>query len=224
MINVKIDSNSFFKDFENLVQYSIGFTEGIEGGQKEMMKNIGFTTVEMLKDYVDSNARVTPELLHHVYEWYHTGSPEARLFDVQPIPTREKISFVYEFRQSQSIKNGSSVPFYDKAQLMEEGRQVVIKPRNAQALAFTVDGEEVFTNQPVTVKKVGGNTAGQFERTLESFFNQYFAQSFMSVSGIRSYLENPKAFVSDLKSLRSAGKSSGYKSGYRWISKAGGII
>ena len=224
MISVKFDDVQFLKDFENLAQYSIGFTEGVQGGQKEMMKNIGIVTVETLKEYVDSNARVTPELLHHVYEWYHTGSPEARLFDIQPLPTNDKVFFAYDFRQSQSVKNGSITPFYNKAEMMEQGRRVTIKPKKSSVLAFNVDGEDVFTSQPVTVDSVGGNTAGQFERTLESFFNQYFAQSFMSVSGIRSYLENPRDFVNNLKSLKMAGRSSGYKSGYRWISKAGGII
>jgi hypothetical protein len=224
MITVKFNSFDFSKDMESLIQYSIGFTDGVQGGQTQMMKNLGNVTVELLKEFVDSNARTSPALLHHVYEWYHTGSPEARLFDVYDIPTKNKLSFVYGFRQSESIKKGSNVPFYDKARIMEEGKSVVIKPRSSSVLAFDVDGEAVFTRQPITVEKPGGNTQGQFERTLESFFNNYFAQSFMLASGLKTYLENPIAFKNGLKSAKIGGKAAGYKAGYKWISGAGGLV
>ena len=224
MIDVKFNSIDFSKDMENLVQYSIGFTEGADAGQTQMMKSVGIMTVELLKEFVDSSARTSPALLHHVYEWYHAGSPEARLFDVYSVPTKNKISFVYGFRQSESIKKGSNVPFYDKALIMEEGRSVVIKPRYSEVLAFEVDGKTVFTKQPITVDNPGGNTRGQFERALESFFKNYFAQSFMVASGMRTYLENPIAFKNGLRSAKINGKTAGYKAGYKWIAGAGELV
>ena len=34
-------------------------------------------------NYVDSQARVNPKSLHHVYEWKKVGVPSARLFDLK---------------------------------------------------------------------------------------------------------------------------------------------
>lgn len=222
MIRAKFDSRAFKKEMDNIVDYAIGFTDGVKTGKNAFLSNLGDSTLEMLKEYIDSNARVNPEALHHVYEWHQTGSPSARLFDLKFTVSGLGLSFISNFKQSTTIKSGSFVPFYDKAKVMEAGMSVKIKPRNKEFLRFEVDGEEVFTDKQVTVDNPGGSlVAGQFERVFDSFFNNYFTQSYLKSSGILEYLKNPTVFKKDLPSGARAGKSKGISTGYRWIANAG---
>lgn len=219
---VKFNNTAFKQDMQNIVNYSIGFLEGMQGGKKAFLGMLGMETVELMKEYIDSNARVNPSMLHHIYEWGRTGSPDSRLYDIQYSTSNLGLSFKSTFKQSTSIKNGSRVPFYDKARIMEEGIPVTIIPKRAQALAFEVGGEEVFTRQPVEVINPGGdNVQGGFEKTFDSFFTKYFTQAFLRSSGIAQYLENPVAYKKNLSAGKRGGKVKGYQTGYRWIANAG---
>jgi hypothetical protein len=217
----KFDTRKFTKDMKNMMDYSIGFLDGVQLGKQELFKGLGIQTVEMLKIYVDSNARINPSILHHVYEWNKTGSPSGRLFDISYTVSHLGLSFNSSFRQSTTIQNGSREPFYDKARVMEEGLPVTIVPKQAQALRFTENDEEVFTKTPVTVFNPGGQTREQFERVFDNFFNKYFTQAFLRTSGIGAYLENPVAYKKNLSKGKRMGKSVGTSTGYKWIANAG---
>lgn len=219
---VKFNTAAFRKDMNNIIDYSVGFLDGVQKGKTAFFRTLGLETVELMKEYIDSNARVNPEMLHHVYEWNQTGNPDGRLYDLDYTVSNLGLSFKSTFKQSTSIKDGSRVPFYDKARIMENGIPVVIKPKVAQALAFEVDGAEVFTKQPVEVLNPGGTAVqGGFEKIFDSFFNRYFTQAFLRTSGIAKYLENPKAYKKNLSAGKKLGKSKGIETGYRWIANAG---
>lgn len=220
MISVKVNNKKFAKDMNNLMGYSIGFITGIKRGQGLFLKSFGATVVEAMKQYVDSNARVSPQLLHHMYEWNETGSPGARLFDIKYSVTGVGLSIDSSFKQSKSIKSGSQVPFYDKARIMEQGVPVTITPKN-KVLAFTIDGEDVFTSKPVIVDNPGGNVKGEYERVFNSFFSMYFKQSFLASTGILQYLENPVDFARNFSKGKRGGYSLGLEVGKQWIAKAG---
>jgi len=150
------------------------------------------------------------------------GSPNARLYDLKYTVSNQGLSFITNFKQSKSIKEGSRVPFYDKARIMEEGIPVVITPRNSDVLVFEKDGETVFTKNSVTVDNPGGDaTKGSFEKVIDSFFTKYFTQAFLRSSGISSYLENPILYKKNIKSGKKSGRSKGLDVGYRWIANAG---
>jgi hypothetical protein len=134
------NSKQFKKDMNNIVNYSIGFLDGVHKGKTVFLKTLGMETVEVMKEFIDSNARVNPEMLHHIYEWNLTGSPEARLYDISYTVSNLGLSFKSSFSQSRSIKDGSRTPFYDKARIMENGIPVTIRPRAAQVLAFDDNG------------------------------------------------------------------------------------
>jgi len=225
-MKVVYDTKSFVKEMNRIMDYSAGFIQGIERGKLQFLNSVGATTIEMLKQYIDSHARANPYLLHHVYEWDQVGSPEARLFNIKYSVSSLGISFVGTLTQSQSVQKGSSTPFYNKAQIMESGMPVVIRPKNAEALSFKDGEEQVFTKSPVKVESPGGTqVAGGFEKTMDSFFNQYFTQAFLQSSGILSYLRNPTAFKANMRSGKSSGKSKGIEVGYRWIVNAAtGVI
>lgn len=222
MISIKLNTNKLTADLNNIAQYSFGFLDGVKKGKTVFFKNVGVFTKELLENYVDSNARTNPEILHHVYEWHRAGSPDARLFDISYTVGSAGLSFYSNFKQSTSIKNGSNVPFYNKAKIIEEGIPVTITPKRAQVLAFEDNGEQVFTKGPVDVSNPGGSRAqGGFQRTLDIFFNRYFTQAFLKSSGIKDYLKNPVIYKKNLPNGRKYGKSAGISTGYAWITKAG---
>jgi hypothetical protein len=217
-----INDKKFMRDMNNVIEYSLGFLSGVQNGKAQFLNNVGKKTIEVLKQYIDTMARVDQQLLHHMYEWNRTGSPDARLFDINYIVRASGISFVPAFRQSNSIKQGSKVPFYDKATIMENGTAVTIKPKSSQVLAFEENGEMVFTKKPVNVSNPGGQgVEGSFEKTFDRFFQVYFTQAFLYSSGVADYIRNPVAFKRNLKSGKSGGRSVGKKVGYNWIARAG---
>jgi hypothetical protein len=178
MINVKFDTDgSFKKQMNNIVKYTEGFIEGAEKGKRVFLKKLGSAVKEVLENFIDSNARVSSESLHHVYEWYQAGNPDARLFEISYTVSNKGLSMKSSFSQSTSIANGSTEPFYDKAKVMESGASVLIKPKKAEFLRFEKDGEVVFTKNPISVPSPGGSgTTGGFEKTIDSFFQNYFKQ------------------------------------------------
>lgn len=222
MIAARFDQTQFKKDMENIIKYSVGFLEGAKAGKTAFLVPLGQTTIEMMKEFIDSNARLSPETLHHVYEWYQAGSPDARLFDINYTISNLGLSFKSTFRQSTVIKEGSNTPFYDKARIMEEGIPVTITPVASKVLAFEEDGETVFTRGPVTVENPGGPEAqGSFEKVFDIFFASYFSQAFLQSSGILDKIQNPVAFKRNMGRGKRGGRSTGYQTGYRWIANAG---
>jgi len=216
------NSKKFKKEMNNIVNYSFGFLDGVQKGKTPFLRSLGVNTVEIMKQFVDSNARVNPEMLHHIYEWNRTGSPGARLYDISFTTSNIGLSFKSSFRQSESIQNGSKTPFYDKARIIENGISVLIKPKTSEVLAFEEDGEMVFTKKPIRVENPGGTEAqGGFERTLDLFFDKYFSQSFLRTSGVAQYLENPEVYKKNLRAGKARGRSKGVSVGYVWVANAG---
>lgn len=222
MMKLSIDTRQFKKDLNNVVEYSLGYLEGIQIGKSQFLRNLGLNISETLQQYIDSNARVNPQALNHIYEWYQVGSPNARLYELKYTVSNLGLSFITNFKQSSSIKDGSRVPFSDKARIMEEAIPVVITPRESTVLVFEKDGETIFTKNSVNVDNPGGDaTTGAFEKTIDSFFTKYFTQAFLRSSGVSSYLENPILYKKNLTSGKKSGRSKGLDVGYRWIANAG---
>jgi hypothetical protein len=120
-MRVSVNTTSFEKQINNVIKYSSGFLEGAQKGKTLFLQNLGSETINFMKNYVDVSARSNPEALHHVYEWYQTGSPNARLFDLTYTISNLGLSISGTFKQSNSIKTNSRVPFYNKAMIMEKG-------------------------------------------------------------------------------------------------------
>jgi hypothetical protein len=222
MIRVTVNSNLFRKDMKNILDYSLGFLDGINKGKSKFFDNIGSLASESLKTFIDTSAKVNPAILQHVYEWYRVGSPEARLYDISYKSTDSGVSFFSTFSQSSTIKDGSNVPFYNKARIMENGIPVVISPTTSGVLVFEDNGETVFTKKDIVVTNPGGPAAlGGFEKTFDLFFTKYFSQAFIRSSGIKDYLENPVVYKANIKAGKNNGKSVGIRTGYQWIAQAG---
>jgi len=218
---VRTNTASFNKEMNNIVQYAFGFLDGAQKGKTIFLKNLGIETIDAMAKYVDVSARGNPAALQHVYEWYQTGSPSARLFNINYTVSNLGLSINSTFTQSRSVKKESNVPFYNKAKIMEEGVPVVIKPVKSPVLVFNEGGETVFTKNSVTVRNPGGSQAqGSFEKTMDEFILRYFKQSFLRASGIYDYIKKPVIFKKQIKSGARLGKSKGVDTGFRWIVNA----
>lgn len=223
-MKVKIDDAKFMREMDNILKFSTGFLDGIQLGKKEFLNNLGQEAIEVLKEYIDVNARLTPGALHHIYEWNQIGSPAARLFDINYTVSGLGLSISSTFSQSRSVKQGSNVPFYNKANIMENGIPVTISPKKKGTLVFEDNGQTVFTKSPVTVKDPGGkDVQGAYERVFDSFFNNYFTQSFIKASGIMDYIANADVYKKNLSKGKSLGRSYGISVGYKWIANAGKV-
>jgi len=224
MFSVKFDLKKFNKDMRNLITYSEGFVEGVMLGRRAFLDNFGRVIIEGMKQFIDSMAKVDPQILQHVYEWNRVGSPEARLYSLTYSVTPMGIVIGSSFRQSASIKPGSKKPFYDKARIMEAGIPITVAPRESRVLVFEENGETVFTTKPVQINDPGGPAAkGGFQKTLNIFFSQYFTQAFLLSSGIMNRLQNLSAYKRNLNVGIRIGRSKGKETGYRWIVEAGVI-
>lgn len=223
-IKVVFDTNSFNKTMNNIVGYHQGFLEGAKSGHTALLRRMGNSVKEHLGNFVDSNARTSPQMLHHVYEWHRTGSPEARLFDLSYSTSGGTLTVKYTLRQSTVIKNGSTVPFYNKAKIMESGSPVTIAPVTRTALKFQAGGEDVFVRGPVTVQNPGGTaTTGAMERAFDSFFQNYFTQSFLRTSGILFEMQRLREYRQGLPKARSGGRTAGIQAGKNWVAGKGAL-
>lgn len=220
MITLKFDNKTFMKEINNIMDYSVGFVDGMVNAKQEFLRNLGPDIAQLASEFIDINARVNPERLHHVYEWTKTGSPNARLFDIKYSVNSRGISFQSELKQSESIKSGSTVPFYDKARIMENGITVTIEPREAQALVFDIGGQTIYTKGQVVVSNPGGNVKGQYENVFDLFFGKYFSQAFLTTSGLYRYFKNPTTYKTNLRNGKRVGRSAGLATGYKWVAGA----
>jgi len=218
---IKTNTLNFEKQINNIIQYSVGFLDGAQKGKTIFLKNLGATTIQAMATYVDISAKGNPSALHHVYEWYKTGSPEARLFDINYTVSNAGLTFNSKFKQSRTLKEDSNTPFYDKARIMENGIPVVISPKKSSVLVFEEGGNTIFTKGSVTVRNPGGEyVTGSFERTIDEFILRYFKQSFLRASGIYDYIKKPVLYKKNFKAGAKLGKSKGVDTGFKWIANA----
>lgn len=218
---VSLNYKAFNKTMQNIADYSLGFIDGVNKGKKVFLRNLGEGVIAAMGQYIDANARMDKDALHHVYEWYRTGSPDARLFNLNYTVSNLGLSINSTFRQSNSISDERSQPFYDKARIMENGIPVSIKPKQSSALVFEDGGETVFVRRTINVRYPGGpEVVGSYERTFDMFMKFYFKQSFLRASGLLDYLEKPTVYKKNLSKGQLRGKSEGVKTGYTWIANA----
>jgi hypothetical protein len=219
-MKVNLETRAMQKSLENIINYSFGFLEGAQAGKKKMLDNLGEGVIQALGQYIDTMARGDQYAMHHVYEWYQTGSPAARLFDLSYTISNLGLSVKSSFRQSMTISEDSNEPFYDKARIMESGIPITISPKR-KALVFEEGGETIFVSRPITINNPGGTAVdGSFERVFDTFFKLYFTQAFLKSSGLFEYISKPVLYKKNIAAGSKGGRQVGKKVGYTWIANA----
>lgn len=216
---VNTNLSSFTKQMNNIVDYSFGFLDGVQRGKKIFLDRLGKSIILSLSQYIDVQARANPSALHHVYEWNQVGSPGARLFNLNYSVSNVGLSISSTFKQSRSISEDMTVPFYNKAKIMENGIPVTIRPTKAKALKFNGPNGEVFTSNPVKIENPGGEEVYKaFESTFDEFMLRYFKQSFLRASGIYNYIKKPILYKKNFNAGSRMGRAKGVSTGFKWIS------
>lgn len=224
MYRVSFDSKKAMKVINNAIIYSDTFAKEFKAQESRMASQLGETSIEAFYDYLDTLARVSPEMLHHVYEWGQVGDPEARLVELKKIISGGTVEISADLLPSTSIKPGSNEPFEEKATIMEEGIPVTINEVNAQALFFEIDGEEFFRLGPITIPNPGGdNVRGSFVKVFEEFYNKYFDRVYLRSIGYYSHFSNPVTYEKNFKSaVRGNPVAAGKAAAISWVLKAPG--
>ena len=218
---VNMNTKMFTAQMNNIVNYSFGFLEGVQKGKKIFLDKLGKGVIEALSQYIDVEARSNPKALHHVYEWNQTGSPTARLFNLNYTVSNLGLSINSTFKQSRTVSENMTAPFYNKAKIMEEGIPVTIAPTRTQVLRFSGANGEVFTKRPIKVDSPGGDeVVGSFESVVDIFISRYFKQSFLRASGLYDYIKKPTLYKTNFKAGSKMGKSKGVETGFKWIANA----
>jgi hypothetical protein len=144
----------------------------------QIKNEIGWTIATIanvsLGQYIDREARRSPSSFHHVYEWGRIGSPNYRLWKTSPKYINNMINISTEFLPSKSFvpnKSGSSRKhkFVFKAKVMEAGKPIKIRAKNASALFFIGKSGPIFIkpSRTVVVTTPGGKrVAGSFSKAL----------------------------------------------------------
>lgn len=219
MIQVKFDKKVFDKTMNNTLEYSYGFIDGIQKNRLVFNKKLSDVAAEALKKYIDTKARMSPDSLHHVYEWNMVGDPSGRLFEIDCQPTPTTISLVGKFLPSGSVSDTSDEPFVDKANIMENAISIEIEPRMNNVLAFESEGESVFTVNSIYIANPGGDeVAGSFGRVVEDFFDFYFSTTLLQQSGLLKDLETADEYTKRFASgAKGGGRSNGSLAGKEYM-------
>jgi hypothetical protein len=224
-MRVKYDLKDFNKKMNSAIAYGTGYINETKKSESKLARKLGNASLEAFYDFLDAMASMHPDLLHHVYEWDQTGSPGGRLYKVSVSGTGQTtVTINAEFLQSQTARDSYSVPFYNKAEVMELGIPVTIEAINSQALFFVDDGQEFFRMGPIIIPNPGGSgVRGSFVKFFEKFYNEYFDEMFLESIGFYRHMSRSDEFLAGwTNGVNGGGASAGSAAARRWISSAPG--
>jgi hypothetical protein len=224
MITARIKGDNVIKMLKNSVQYSGAFASELKKNQDILNRKVGQESIDVFYDYLDGLARSHPGMLHHVYEWGNVGNPTERLFELTMAVNKTSAVISADFLQSRTPSPRSTEPFYDKAQIMEDGQTVTINQVEADVLFFEIDGEEFFRTGPIVIANPGGEaTRGSFLEAFDEFYGVYFTEVYLKAIRFYQYFSNPRAFETYFASATKGGASAkGRKAALSWIMNAPG--
>jgi hypothetical protein len=224
MITARIKGDNVIKMLKNSVEYTGSFASELKKNQDILNKKVGEESIDAFYNYLDGLARSHPGMLHHVYEWGNIGNPTERLFELTMTSNRTSAVIDAQFLESRVPSPTSTEPFYDKAEIMEDGRTVTINQVEADVLFFEIDGEEFFRSGPIIIANPGGEaTRGSFLQAFDEFYGSYFTEVHLKAIRFYQYFANPKVFEKYFASATKGGASSkGRKAALSWIMNSPG--
>jgi hypothetical protein len=225
MLTVKFDAKKLTKTINNVIQYSDGFISETKQSKQKIQNKLAITGINAFYDYLDGLARMHPTILHHVYEWGEVGNPLQRLYELNLSISNSGTTIGAEFLDSNTIPTNGTEPFYNKAEVMENGETIVVNEKDANALFFEIDGEEFFRKGPIVISNPGGEAVrGSFVRAFNEFYTSYFSQVYLNSIKFYKHLENPLEYSKNIKSAVKGGsaRSAGKAAAAQWISRLPG--
>lgn len=226
MYSIKFDGKEAKRMLEGVVAYSDGFIKETKAQEKTIASRLATTSIEAFYDYLDTLARTNPGMLHHVYEWGSVGDPGARLFELKKRLSGNSASIDSEFLTSNVTPEGGTEPFYEKAEIMEEGIPITVQAVQARAMFIQYQGDEFFRAGPIVIENPGGEgVRGSFVQAFEEFYNNYFEDVYLRSIRYYDHFRKPEGFASNFGSAVDAGKrasSIGRTTALKWVMNAPG--
>lgn len=229
-LSFRIDAKEVQKIIKNTIDYSDGFLEEFKLQESQIMSDVMNAVVDIFYDDLDQMARSNPSAFHHIYEWYQVGEPSARLVELDTKLKAKVATLSAYFLESTTLPENNpgetKEPFSWKAEIMEYGRGVVIEPKYAEALLFTVGKNQVFTKGPIFVANPGGDAV---QGSFSAFFNQFFSPKYFVNKVLNSdlkfeqYFSRATTYEKNYKRSVSGGaaRSAGKAAAKEWVLKAG---
>lgn len=136
---------------------------------KQMIEHGAATIVSRyFEEYIDAKARVSPESLHHIYEFDMSGNKDARLFRRNITSTTSGAVISYSFIKAKR-PNREGYPFENKASVMESGEPITIRPKRKAFLQYKLDNGRFIRSSVSVVQNPGGDVAGNFNNEIKSY-------------------------------------------------------
>lgn len=225
-MSVKIHSN--VQAVSSTLNYQLAVVqEGFNPRQMKRFLDKSYDVVSLsFGQYLDARARANPKSLHHVYEWGMVGdrrlwaltktgqSPEGFRVGFRFIQSRKKAP-INKVLATPNPNTGAVVTktyvFRNKAEVMESGRSVTMRPRGKNRIAYPSDrtlSGIAFTRGPLTVRNPGGpQTTFAFQKAFAGYFTSGLATKELKASGamngptrrIKVAAENIPATIRSLK-------------------------
>lgn len=186
----------------------------LNAGFKNKFREVIFNQIEKdFGDYIDSQARVKPRSLHHVYEWDQAGEQSSRLFKLNKFNADGLgFSVSYEFLPSKTFAKSEGNRrhvFVNKASVMEAGMPLKIAPRHSKRLVFETNGYKVFmpVGASVTVNRPGGaGVKNSFMMAYSRFFKGNLVNLSIKKSGFQQLFNRSMTkalqLPSDIKTVK----------------------
>ena len=137
--------------------------------KRKISRGAAFLVKNYFDTYMDSLARKAPKSFHHIYEFDRTGDKGSRLFKGMVMDVPEGAAMTYTFIPAKR-PNREGYPFPNKAEVMETGEPITIRPKVKPRLTFQLRGSgEWVSAKEVYVPDPGGQVGGNFEREVAHF-------------------------------------------------------
>lgn len=182
----KMDTGGMPEKILNLSSYQLSLVSNLHQDKtisSKISKSAAGVITEYFNKYYDSLAKRNKYMHKHVYEFDRGGDKDSRLFKANIKTSSNVATIKYSFIQSKK-PNRNGYVFRNKASVMENGKTVRIRPKNAKVLSFNINGEQIFTSKTVVIRYPGGkNVAGSFSKKLEEFMTTSKAKIVLKSSG-----------------------------------------
>lgn len=136
--------------------------------RRKISRGAAYLVKNYFDSYMDSKAKTFPDQFHHVYEFNRPGDKNSRLFKAVVIDAPAGATIKYSFTQAK-IPNNFGYEFNNKAQVMESGQTVVVKPKRGEYLKYKLDGGRFVTSKESVIRQPGGPVAGNFTKEVNRF-------------------------------------------------------
>ena len=136
--------------------------------RRKISRGAAYLVKNYFDSYMDSKARSFTDQFHHVYEFNRPGDKNSRLFKATVIDAPLGATIKYSFSQSQ-VPNKFGYKFDNKAEVMESGKTVIVKPKSGQYLKYRLDNGQFVTSKESVIRNPGGPVAGNFTKEVNRF-------------------------------------------------------